>query len=622
MSSRAGTKAEDDGKEEARHLPMSSLLNFLTPPAGYATDRGLCSAYSAQCAVLVAMVAAMIRQGPADGSSASALAFARALQRLEGKVHFLVQHGRLTAPRNASPIVNLLDRMVVPMAYDERRESWHPKICIMRYTPHDSESNASVLWRLWIGSRNFTRDDSWDMALSLTGTTDGSGVDVPGTVELARRLAEAANAGREWKDAIKELRCVRWDVPRGLQIERLALLLPGDQARDLEPAPPRARGILAVSPFIDAWAAKRLLEALPAKRGANFEKPRLISTEPFMVDVARASLAVLEKYKTLSFSVSEQDGKEDEVKPTDADDADDGPEARGLHAKFIWIETPGRAELRLGSANLTRRGWQSNAEALAVVSVALPGGAVAKALRAGLEAFEALSMPYTPPSEPDPLDAAEQLERKFESLRQGLVATFKLNQSFRDGRCVLVALAVPMTGEATLRAGRVGSGALQAWPASATELVLPPAPMHESGDFIQLELTWGDLRSAWLHHAPFDPPLSREVRDQPLLRSCLGIDGVLALLNDCLTISGNTGGERRRWDLKPEPQRSPLPGDLLGIESVLASWMRDRESLRDVRHVVTLARAFMPDETDQGQYRQLQEFLASWDAVEKELAPR
>jgi hypothetical protein len=621
MSSRAGTKTEDGGTEGARHLPMSSLLNFLTPPAGYATDRGLCSAYSAQCAVLVSMLAAMIRQGPADGTSASALALARALQRLEGKVHFLLQHGRFTAPRNASAIVNLLDRMIVPMAYDERSESWHPKVCIVRYTRNDSDQKAPALWRLWIGSRNFTRDDSWDMALSLTGAADGLGVDVPGTVELAGRLAAAANVGREWNDAIKDLRCVRWDVPRGLHVERLALLLPGDEARDLEPAPPRSRGILAVSPFIDAWATKKLLEALPAKRSANFEKPRLISTEPSMVDVARTNLAAFEKYNTLSLSVSEQDGTEDEVKPTDDDDADDGPEARGLHAKFIWIETPGRAELRLGSTNLTQRGWQSNAEALAVVSVSLPGGPLAKALKSGLDAFEALSMPYTPPSEPAPLDAAEQLERKFERLRQGLVATFQLNQSFRGGRCVLVAQAAPMTGEATVRVGRVGSGALQTWPAGATEIVLPPAPMHESGDFIQLELTWGELRSAWLHHAPFDPPLSREARDQPLLRACLGFDGVLALLNDCLTIGGNTGGERLRWDLKAEPQCSPLPGGLLGIESVLASWMRDHKSLRDVRQVVALVRACTPGEADQRQYRQLQEFLASWDAVEKELVP-
>lgn len=622
MSSGAGAKTKGGGAEGARHLPMSSLLNFLTPPTGYTTDRGLCSAYSAQCAVLVSMLAAMIGQGPSDGSSTSALAFARALQRLERKVHFLLQHGRLTAPRNASPIVNLLDRMIVPIAYDERSQSWHPKVCLLRYTRNDSEPKASALWRLWIGSRNFTRDDSWDMALSLTGSVGGSGADVPGTVELAARLAEAAKAGREWRDAIKELRRVRWDVPSGLQVEGLALLLPGDEARDLTPAPPRSRRILAVSPFIDAWAPEKLLEALPAKRGSKLEKPRLISTEPFMVEVARTNLAVLEKYETLSLSVSEQDGKEDDASPTGADDADDALEARGLHAKFIWIEAPGRAELRLGSTNLTQRGWHSNAEALAVVSVARPGGSVAKALKAGLEAFEALSMPYVPPSDPAPLDAAEQFERMFERLRQGLVATFQLNQSWRDDQCVLVAQAAPTTGEATLRVGRVGGGVLQAWPIGATELVLPPARIYESGDFIQFELTWGECRSAWLHHAPFDPPLSREARDQPLLRSYLGNDGVFALLNDCLTIGGNSGGERRRWDLAPERQRWSLPGGLLGIESVLASWMRNPESLREVRQVVALARACEPQEGDEEQCRQLQEFLASWDAVEMELAPR
>lgn len=189
---------EDSGDDsQAEHLPTSPLLDILTPPAGYVVDRALCSAYSGQCAVLVAMLAAMIRQGTADGKGSSSLALARALQRLQNRVHFLLQHGRLVGPRSASPILNMLDRFVVPVKYDERSASWHPKVCVIRCISHGSP-NAKAIWRLWIGSRNFTRDESWDMALALTGEAGGKGAEIPDVLELTRRLAAEAAVESNW----------------------------------------------------------------------------------------------------------------------------------------------------------------------------------------------------------------------------------------------------------------------------------------------------------------------------------------------------------------------------------------------------------------------------------------
>ncbi|WP_390342616.1 hypothetical protein ACFJIS_20055 [Variovorax boronicumulans] len=211
-----------DDEEPAKHLPTSAMLDVLTPPAGYAVDRALCSAYSGQCAVLVAMMAAMVRQSTADGRESSSLALARALQRLQDRVHFLLQHGRLVGPRSASPILNMLDRFVVPVKYDERSASWHPKVCVVRCVSRTG-GNAKAIWRLWIGSRNFTRDESWDMALALTGEASGKGEDIPDVVALTRRLAAAAEVEPNWQEALKELPKVRWQVPAGLRIDKLAL---------------------------------------------------------------------------------------------------------------------------------------------------------------------------------------------------------------------------------------------------------------------------------------------------------------------------------------------------------------------------------------------------------------
>lgn len=622
MNSKTQEPGEEGENGAARHLQTSSLLEFLTPPAGYVVDRALCSAYSGQCAVLVAMLVAMVRQGPADGVSASSLALARALQRLEGQVHFVLQHGRLTGPRKSIRILNMLDRFVVPVMCDEREASWHPKACVVRCVSKDDKNAAGAMWRLWIGSRNFTRDESWDMALALTGEACGEGEEIPDAVELTRRLAAVAKVEPGWSSALEELRTVRWQVPAGLRVEKLALFVNGDEPRTLSPAPQKSRSILAVSPFLDGWAIERLLQDLPSTAPAKARKPRLVSTEACFAEVARAHRKTLGRYDLLSLPPSEQDEKED-VKADAEDAAEDAPEARGLHAKFIWIETPSRGELRLGSTNLTKRGWKFNAEALAVVSVALPGGQYASALRSGLNAFANMCMEHKhdePEREPD---SAQELRDEFDELRKAVVHTFTATQEWRDNRVVVKVQAPPeIAAGANLRVGRIGD-MLQPWPSGGAELVLPEAPMFENGDFLQVELTLGDLRSGWLHHAPFAPSLSRAERDVPLLHSYLGIEGILALLNDSLTTGGNAGGERRRWDHTPKPSPSSASVALLGIESVLGSWMRDAESLRETLRIVEIAKQYKPvSEAEDGAYRQLQDFLQSWKAVEQELIAR
>lgn len=622
MNSPAHEGFGDDDEAQAKHLPTSSLLDILTPPAGYVVDRALCSAYSGQCAVLVAMLAAMIRQGTADGKGSSSLALARALQRLQNRVHFVLQHGRLVGPRSASPILNMLDRFVVPVKYDERSASWHPKVCIVRCVSRGNP-NAKAIWRLWIGSRNFTRDESWDMALTLTGEARGKGEDIPDVIELTRQLATEANVQPNWQEAFQELPKVRWQVPAGLRIDKLALFKRGDLQRDLQPAPKDARSILAVSPFLDGWAVRQLLKDQPATPAHRSFRPRLISTLMCLSEVARHHRAALSRYDLRELPESGQDDQEDDDVDAEAHslDADaDATEGRGLHAKFIWIETHKRGELRLGSTNLTERGWKRNAEVLAIASVSLPGSGFSEGLRSGLKAFDDLCIEHELAEEKPPIEPEQHLKDEFEKVRKALVASFVASQKLQDGVAIVtLQSSLPLPADARLRVGRIGD-TLTPWEAGATEMALPTAPIYENGDLIRMELAIGELRSEWLQHAPFDPSLSRADRDVPLLHAYLGIDGVISLLNDSLTAGGNGGGERREWNKQHPPGITSETIALLGIEAVLSSWIRDAESLRETQRIVEIARRCKPtSKKEMKTYQQLQAFLLSWDAVEQEL---
>ncbi len=613
-----------DFDAQAKHLPTSSLLDFLTPPANYVIDRALCSAYSGQCAVLVAILSAMVRQGTAEGKGSSALALARALERLKDRVHFLVQHGRLVGPRSASPILNMLDGFIVPVKYDERKASWHPKVCVVRCVGRGS-AKTKAIWRLWIGSRNFTKDESWDMALALTGEAAGNGDELAGVEALTRRLARQAGAESQWLDALNELHAVHWQVPAGLRVEKLALFMHGDSDRDLAPVPKNARSVLAVSPFLDEWGVSHLLKLLPPITDAA-RKPRLISTATCLSEMSKKHRPALTKYDLRSLPESSQDDQPEEAdEPGHAgsDAGADVAESRGLHAKFIWIETPKRGELRLGSTNLTERGWTKNAEALAIVSVGLPGGGYSEQLKSGLKAFEDFCSEYDLGEDEAIPDEELRTQKQFDNARNALVVDFAATQALQDGTAI-VTLQSPLhlAPNARLRIGRIGDSLLP-WDTGATSLALPDGPAHENGDLLRMELVIGDLRSEWLQHAPFVPNLSRDVRDLPLLHAYLGIDGVISLLNDSLTAGGNGGGERRPWNKQRAPGATVQTIALLGIEAVLSSWVRDAESLRETQRIVDIARLCNPtSEKEKTTFNQLAAFLKSWDAVEQELVKR
>ncbi|HEV2622935.1 MAG TPA: hypothetical protein VGU65_12700 [Frateuria sp.] len=613
--------ANDEDDKQARHLPTSSLLDVLTPPTGYIVDRALCSAYSGQCAVFVAMLAAMVRQGTAEGKGSSDLALARALERLKDRVHFLVQHGRIIGPRSASPILNMLDRFVVPVKYDERKASWHPKVCVVRCVNRYS-AQAKPIWRLWIGSRNFTMDESWDMALSLTGEVDRKGDELADVESITRRLAQQAGVEAQWLEALQELGTVRWQVPAGLRIDKLALFTHGGLKRDLEPVPANARSVLAVSPFLDEWGVSNLLRLLPPPTDP-LKKPRLISTMACLSEIAKKHRPALARYNLRSLPESSQDDPPEEIDEPASEGADagaDAAESRGLHAKFVWIETPKRGELRLGSTNLTKRGWKENAEVLAIVSVALPGGDYSKQLRSGLKAFDDFCSEYELGEEEATPDDELRLQREFDDARNALVVDFVATQALQ-GCVAVVTLQSPLhmpTG-ACLRVGRIGD-ALLPWDAGVTSLNLPDAPAHDNGDLLRMELVMGGLSSEWLQHVPFVPSLSRDARDVPLLHAYLGIDGVISLLNDSLTAGGNGGGSRRPWNKPHTAGASVQTIPLLGIEAVLSSWVRDKESLSETQRIVEIARKCeATSKKEEKAIQQLKAFLTSWDAIEQEL---
>ncbi|MFY8201867.1 MAG: hypothetical protein ACOVLE_14420, partial [Pirellula staleyi] len=224
-----------------------SYLDALRPDFGWHVEYALLASYSAD---LVALVSAMLALAGVDDDrgSGSKVDFANAIDRLGGKFRLLIQSGRLQSPQKVPKILGLLDQFIRSVPFDESKQSWHPKIALVKTS---SESSKGVEWRLWIGSRNLTRDTSWDVGLTLVGRPGGDGKRIDGVIELAQSLATRAELEKVTASFIeRELRNIRWRCPPGCEVSEIRLH-DDDRTRSLPDVPIGLKRLLIINPFLD-----------------------------------------------------------------------------------------------------------------------------------------------------------------------------------------------------------------------------------------------------------------------------------------------------------------------------------------------------------------------------------
>jgi len=600
------------------HLPGLAFLDTLRPSAGWRVDRALLSTYSADPAVLAAVLLALAARDD-DGGTGTKVGLARALIELRDRVAFVLQRGRLAAPRTGAYALGLLDRFVREVPWNEGREddvagrSWHPKFAIIRLVPDD---DGSARWRIWLGSRNLTRDLSWDIGLSIEGQPKGSGQPVQGVVEAVRRLAEAAGEANTWKGLLAEVETVRWDVPRGLRVNNIHLHLPGDEHRDFPAQPPGVSALFAASPFLDGAGAAKL-----GAWGTAGTQRTLVSTKTALAGIAGQQSRPLQAYTDLLALPSTPADMAPAVTEEDVEEEVDG---RGLHAKFIWADHSGGTTLWLGSANLTRRGWTRNAEAVAEIAVERRGNArAAMLLCEGIEAFRNLGetillgdLAAVPVEDPE--------KERLEQAHREVAARFDARQHQMADNAVRVVCATspcPDDPDVTLSVGRlVGPATL--WGRSDTSIVLPSSGEAALGDLLVLSLRLGDRALAWTQAAPFDPPLGarRDARDAAALAAWLGARGIMATIRDLLSgaVEGDGGGP---WDSPREPaqfasRRGTAAADAPTIEQVLRTWQRDPMRLALVDRMLKVPLPHITsDPLELDANRRLAAFRRSWKVM-------
>lgn len=612
-----------------KHLPGLPLLDALRPPPGWYVDRALISTYSAEPAAVAAVLLALAARDDERGTGSS-VGLARAFLELRGRVTFILQRGRFAAPRQSSGALRILDRFIREVHWKEGRDdqsegrSWHPKCAVVRLL---SEEGNLAAWRFHLGSRNLTRDLSWDMGLRIDGRADAArGQVVPGLESVVLRLADMASITESWQPLLGELRSIRWDVPRGLTIRRVDLMLPDDTGRRLPKAPEGTKRVIAVSPFLDGGAVAEI-----SRWGAPESSRSLISTRPAMTPLARHAQEPLKFFSVLLALPATPEGQESTEEPEDSADA--AFEAQGLHAKFLWVEHNAGATLWLGSANLTRRGWERNAELVAEIEVERRGGAsAARELEEGILAFRDLGetvevsalLQETPEEETD-LDRLEVARSEVAARLDG----WQVLGSDKVARVRCLAPPHPEQAEMRLSIGPV-AGALTEWPRGETELSLTGASNETPTELLVVRLELNDQHVSWIQRIPFDPPLSAarlDQRDASALANWLGVRGMLAAIRDLLDGSGGGEGDGYdRWDAPdkedkstPAAARPPTASEAPTLEQALKAWIRDPKRLDVVDQLLMTQPHAGSNSEEQIARTQLDGFRRTWTTLRASL---
>lgn len=582
------------------------ILDAFRPAEGWRTDHAVLGTYSADPVALVAILLALAGRDD-DRGSGTAVDFADTIEDLRGKVTFLIQSGRISVPVRAQTVLTVLDNFVTEMKYDESLESWHPKVALIRQS---FKENREVCWRFWMGSRNFTRDRSWDAGLLLLGTVEKKGKLVPGLIETARELwARAGFSQSDQKAMANELSRVRWTYPPACKVEEITFLLPGTAQRGLPPRPLRLDSLLVVSPFLDRDGD--IVEEL-GKWGNEKTQRILLSTYDALAGLAGKKGDPLRQFKTGDIlymvhvdedeSLPMPNGEENsEETSEDAEEDHDG-----LHAKLILACGNGRSTLWLGSPNATKRAWEKNFEIVARLSVS-------EELVVELTNFAKRGRVFEF-SDAKP-EALSKEKMAIEEAHRQVVTRWCVRQ--KSWALYADASPHPDNPEVKLEVGILG-GEFVTWPRETKVVRLLPGEPPVETELVQVRVLLGDFERRWLQKAPLDLPPGPD-RDRKAVATMLTprafLDWLRAILDDL-----PAGGEA--WDRKGSNRSGQASPErwMPTLEDILKAWTRSPDTLKvldaRMKAYATLIRELSGK--DEKEMQLLDEFEKVWKMVRQE----
>ena len=146
--------------------------NALLPPDGYALEKAVGTTYSLDLEALIAVCIALgLKEDPDSGLLQNPISMLNAIVKVSQKILIFCETGQIKKPTTPSPLMLLLDKMVIPVALTGKKDkarfpAFHPKAWILQYCNQEGLRK----YRFVVLSRNLTFDRSWDVSLCIEST--------------------------------------------------------------------------------------------------------------------------------------------------------------------------------------------------------------------------------------------------------------------------------------------------------------------------------------------------------------------------------------------------------------------------------------------------------------------
>ena len=531
------------------------LTDALRPPPGHEVDVAVTTTYSLNLtAMLIApMTFAFATMDDSTGvTDRDPAQLLDAVQRFMGRTTVFCQAAGIHVPSSHSRIHTFLEGSLHEVEPPRDGALFHPKLWAIRYRrTHDD----ALFHRIVVGSRNLTLDSSWDTALVLDESPDGTIDAAPAGAAVERVTGMVLDPLAEERriailDLARTLRKVRLEAPEPFTGGRLLPLGLGDDPTSW-PLPDHARGVLAISPFLTAETLTRIRSSAP--------KSTLLTRAPAADLLGGCALS---DWDVNVLDAAVDGGAEESPVVEEATDENAGSTASvlldltGLHAKTVVVDVEGGESVVVtGSANLTQQAWNKNVEFDAVlvgptrlcgVDAVLGEGSKAMGLRTIME-------PYSPApdaTEDPSLDTGYQLEEFHRTLARSVPRPrIDLIRTGDDAVTARLTLVLPedCPGETTL------------WPLTASRLRRPLAEVtawelsfDEITPFLAVETTSGEGSARATRRCLLKVPLIGDVidREQRALATMLNSrDRVLRYLALLLGLDESAGAYAQESEL-------------------------------------------------------------------------
>lgn len=345
--------------------PKEERLNYgqlLMPREGFTLVKAVGTTYSLDLETLMSVCIALgIKESTDSSLTCNPFALLKSLQGLSDKLLIFCEAGQIKSmPIDQSPLMLLLDKMIVPVKLRKQKGKGYPSFHPKTWTLHYADAEGNQYYRFIVLSRNLTFDRSWDVAVSIDGKmTNGLHRSSYPIIDFIQYLKDNTLEGVTLKTEkrrilnafIQELPYVQYCLDdkhfRDFEIIPVGI---GTKTIDNDPLiTDTFHDLLIVSPFLSS----DVIQSFDKRRMLKNTRRHLITRTTELHKIA----GQLETFKVYVMKDAVTEGEElvSDEEPTKVQQQD-------IHAKMYLMSKDSNSSLYLGSMNASENGLHRNVE--------------------------------------------------------------------------------------------------------------------------------------------------------------------------------------------------------------------------------------------------------------------